>query len=204
MPYKTDDIPEEIRGEVENDLSLGQRARVLLSKLMDDPDKTKAFAFKRRLKEVAPELKLPDIEAIDSVLPAVQAEIGAIGNKLDKFITDFQAGNKTAKEAQEQADFEAEVGRVKSRYQLTDDGMAKVFERMKAMNSPDVEGAAAAYTDNLPRTKPVGGSGMTPARLNFVGSGKIDEDWAKLHDPSTRDDWFDEQVMAVLAEAEAA
>jgi len=186
----------EVRTQVENDIALGQRARNLLDKLWSDPKE--GLAFKRKAKAIMPELRIPDIEAIDSVAPVIEAQIGEVQTGLNKLIERLDKQDTTAKEARETADFEAACAAARKEYQLTDDGWNKVIERMKATNNPDPAAAAAWVTDHMPRQKPVGGSGFGPQKLNLFGAGKIDEDWKDLHtDPNA---WFDKTVAGILDE----
>jgi len=185
------------RSHIESEIALGQRARGLLDKLWSDPKE--GMAFKRKAKAIMPELRIPDVEAIDSVAPVIEARIGDVDTKLNKLIERLDTNDKKTREKNEEADFEAACAAARKEYQLTDDGWAKVIERMKATNNPDPAAAAAWVTDHMPRPKPIGGSsGFGPQKLNLFGSGRVDEDWKELHqDP---DAWFDKTVSGILDE----
>lgn len=151
-------------------------------------DSKYGMVMKEAVKEKFPTATIPEVDVIRTARVAEQkaAEIaeGAV-KKIDERISAFEktwnARDESAKAAKEEAEFSQEVEATKRKYNLTSEGMQKVFDRMKERNNPDVESAAAWVTDHESKPSPVPGNNYTPQSLNLYGSADGDKEWAELN-----------------------
>ena len=168
-----------------------KRADDLLQSMLRDPvegPKVRAAA----------KVKFPDVTfAEDRLDPIVERFQGQLEDerKITKALQDrLDAKDAAEAEAAASRKFETDLAGVKTKLNLTDEGVAKVLERMKATkNYTDIEGAAHAVIADSP--KPAANQAVPnwlPQKLNLFGSADYDESLAKLHrDPQG---YMDEQL----------
>lgn len=180
-------------------LRLLERDANLAAALWNDPQH--GMKIKEIAKEKWPNSNIPELDAIREVRKNetdILAKVDAKEKALEDRISAFEKAQKDRdeKDAEKVATsrFESEVEATKKKYQLSAEGMEKVFSRMKEKNNPDVEAAAAWVTDHQAASAPLGQSSAEPA-FNPYGSKTEDADWALLN----RNPWdgkFAEQEIA--------
>lgn len=151
-------------------------------------DEKVGMALKERWKEKHPEANIPEVVVAQSTRK-VEQEILAKVEAKEKAVDDkISAWEKKQKEKEDKdADllatkaFESEVEATKKKYQLTSEGMEKVFSRMKEKNNPDVEAAAAWVTDHEVKASPTTTSSYSPQNMDLYGSNSGDKEWEDLN-----------------------
>lgn len=167
-------------------LALLQQTAQLTKALWDDPKH--GMMVKEAAKDKFPDAVIPEVDTIralrkteESVTSRIDAATKALEDRLaasEKALKDKEDADAEAKETKK---FAKAVDATKKKYQLTPEGMEKVFARMKEMNNPDVEAAAAWVTDHQAMTKPTDVSNYSPSDMNLYGSGREDAEWAELN-----------------------
>jgi hypothetical protein len=183
--------------EVEEDqLKLMAQARNLLGRLYGDPKL--GTQFKQLLKAHNPNLSIPEIDAarphverLDKIEKTTSDAIGALSKKFDDYL-DKQ------RERDEDADLHGKLGRVRSDFSLTDEGMEKLKKLMVDRNIADPEAAAALMTRQTPPA-PAAPSGFRPDRWNLT---RNTDDSSKhlLDDP---EGWMEDEATRVWQEVAA-
>lgn len=177
-------------------LELANKYQTLYNKLWNDPKE--GLAFKRKVKELVPEAQIPELDMIDTTVKpfeekmAKQAEENkALKDRLDNI-------EKRSKDEKEESDLVKSLDSARKKFHLTDEGFDKAVARMKEMNNPDAEAAAAWVASQEKKARPVGSSSFAPSALNLYGSNKVDESMADLHrDPIA---WQDATIQTMLDE----
>ena len=114
----------------------------------------------------------------------------------DKF-TKFQNEHLNAKE---EVALEKKLRTAQSQYGLTDDGLNKAIERMKAEGHTDIDAAASWVVRQEPKVKPVSSPNFMPSSLNLYGSNQADDQWKELNlNPSA---YADKEIMNILSNPE--
>jgi len=151
-------------------------------------DEKVGMTVKERYKEINPEANIPEVVVAQSsrrveqeLISKVEAKEKAVDDKISAWEKKMQERDDADSNKVAEAAFSSEVEATKKKYQLTDEGMAKVFERMKAKNNPDVEAAAAWVTDHEVKAAPVQNSSFSPNDMNLYGSSQGDNEWAELN-----------------------
>ena len=183
-------------------LAILQKADAFLGTLLNDSDVGEAIQVKA--KKVFPNARFA-ADAAEPFVAPLKKQIEQEREARTKLQERLDARDKTELEAKETADLEGSLDRARKTYKLTDEGMEKVYKRMRAMNNPDAESAAAWVTDNEPRPAPTPASSYTPQSLNLIGAGEKsdDPDTQLLHRDPLK--FFDMETAKILAEpAEAA
>lgn len=163
-----------------------ERVNKLTNDLWNDPNL--GLKVKELVKEKYPNSNLPEVDAIrtsrkveSEILSRVDAKEKALEDRISAFEnSQKERDTKAADEKSKQA-FESDVESTRKKYQLSPEGMEKVFARMKEKNNPDVEAAAAWVTDHEVKAAPINSSGYTPQNLNVFGSSQEDKDWELLN-----------------------
>ena len=166
-------------------LDLLNGVSTLNNALWNDPKV--GMVMKERTKELYPNANIPEVDAVVSarkveheLLTKVEAKEKAIEDRIAAFEAKQLATDEAAKNAQAEKTFSAEIDATKKKYNLTAEGMEKVFARMKEKNNPDVESAAAWVTDHEVKA-PVQNSNHSPSNMNLYGSSDGDAEWASLN-----------------------
>lgn len=164
--------------------------------------KEKGAQFRRILKDVNPELNIPDDLADSTIAPIkgevdeTRKEVKGLAERLDKFLEDN--GNEKATTA-----LKKDLDDAKKKYGLDDEGMTKVMQRMKDKNNPDVESAAAFIAASAPKPQPISDHGLNSIGLDLFGTTRQEDEFKELHtggDPFKPGGWFDKTTTKILNE----
>lgn len=151
-------------------------------------DEKVGLPIKERYKELHPNANIPEVEVAKSAKKVHDEILSKVEATKKETVDRIEAFEKAQKEREDkdtqkraETEFASEIESVKKKYQLTAEGMEKVFSRMKEKNNPDVESAAAWVTDNEPKTSPTHSSNYSPASLHPFGAGTEDKAWELLN-----------------------
>lgn len=187
----------------DTELAVKNRAVALLDRMWNDPKE--GMTFKKKVKELVPDAKIPELDIIASATAPLVAEIEeqkkankTLAGRLDNW-------EKSHKDSREENDLQLQLNSIKKQYSFTDEGMQKVIDRMRSKNNPDAEAAAAWVASQERKSRPVTDSALLPSAMNLFGSNSEDETWAELNkDPRG---WADRELVKMInefAEADAA
>lgn len=178
----TDEIVEVSRSR----LNLLEGVAKLKDELWNDPKY--GMQIKEMVKEKYPNANIPEVDmarANRRVEGEVLAKFDEKEKALNARIEAFEKSQKEKEDKDAQAkaerEFAGEVESVKKKYQLTPEGMEKVFARMKEKNNPDVEAAAAWVTDHEVKEQPPVSSPYAPQSFDLYGSQSGDKAWEDLN-----------------------
>lgn len=143
--------------------------------------------IKEMVKEKFPQANIPEVDAARAarkveteVLEKFTAREKAIDEKIASFNKAQEDRDTEHRTRKEEKEFEVEVDSVRKKYQLTAEGMEKVFARMKAKNNPDVEAAAAWVTDHESKA-PMQENSFTPQGIDMYGANSGADEWRELN-----------------------
>lgn len=161
----------------------------LMESLWNDPKygmKVKEFT-----KEKFPNANIPEIDTLQEVrktendlIAKFEAKEKGLDDKISAWEKKQQEKETKENDDRETARFESEVQTTKKKYQLSAEGMEKVFARMKEKNNPDVEAAAAWVTDHEQAARPIEQPGYGSQGMDFqnsFSSAQDDKDWELLN-----------------------
>lgn len=162
-----------------------QRSVDLFDKLYHDPEF--GPALRKKAKETYPDIRVPE-DSLGPLVAPLQKQIETLAEQ-NKALIDKMA--KREADEQERATFQSLESRVTSavsKFSLTDEGRAKMLDRMKETgNYTDPEAAAAFIAHTAP--KPAALPSWAPQSMNLFGSKEYDESLALLHrNPSAYED----------------
>lgn len=184
-------------------LALANKYQSLYDKLWNDPED--GLNFKRKVKKLLPDAQIPELDMIDVTVKPFEEKMGKIAEENKVLHARLDSIEKSKKDEKEEADFSKSLDAARKKFHLTDEGFDKAITRMKEMNNPDAESAAAWVAAQEKKTKAVGSSSFAPSALNLYGSNKIDESLADLHrDPQAWQDNEIEKMLNEFADQEAA
>jgi hypothetical protein len=174
----------------------------LTNEIWNDP--VLGMKVKELVKEKYPNANIPELDNFRSVQKA-EADIITRVDAKEKALTDrIEAFEKAQKEREEkdvtakaERDFASDVEATKRKYQLTPEGMEKVFTRMKEKNNPDVEAAAAWVTDHEPKQDPLTSSNYSPSNMDLFGSSSGDKEFEEINKHAFDGKWFDKEVRSI-------
>ena len=194
----TDEIVEITRSR----LNLLEGVSKLNNELWNDPKL--GMQVKELVKEKYPNANIPEIDAARSVKKAesdILTKVEEANKATLARIEAFEAAQKKEKEdsiaAKAEKDFASEIEATKRKYQLTPEGMEKVFARMKEKNNPDVEAAAAWVTDHEPKQDPLMNSSYSPTNMDVFGSSSGDKEFEEINKHAFDGKWFDKEVRKI-------
>ena len=151
-----------------------RRAEALIFDLWNDPEygpKIQAAA-KKKFGDAQTMDDSPLFKIMQQETTAIKAQLADALDRLNK---------RDEKDTQEKSfkELEASVDAAVRKYGLTDEGKAKMLDRMKESKIFDADVAGAWVAHSTPPTPP------TPTwksqKLNLFGSAEADESWKKLH-----------------------
>lgn len=167
-------------------LAMLENVGKMASELWND-DKV-GLTIKERWKEKHPEANVPEVviaqntRKVESDLSSkLEAKEKAIDAKIDAWEKKQLEKERLEADKISESAFTSEVEATRKKYQLSAEGMEKVFSRMKEKNNPDVEAAAAWVTDHEPKAAPLSGSNYSAQNLDVYGSGSGDKAWETLN-----------------------
>jgi|SRR5579863_2145664 len=172
------------------------RAKELLDKIWGDPDigaKVRAAA-----KATFPDITLPD-EQVAPVIAPIRAELDELRAANKKLVEDAEKRAKDEADKAAASSFEKKLADARAKFNLTDEGVAKVLARMKETgNFTDVESTAALIVSQMPAPKPTTGPSWLPQSMNLFGSQEHDEKFEKLHRNPLG--YMDDELRAFVAD----
>jgi len=175
------------------------RARALVNKLWGDPEL--GAKVRKAAKDLFPDVSIPE-DQVDPVIAPLKGQLEATQAELKALKEEREAEKRAAAEAATQRSLESALEAARKKYSLTDEGFAKMVERMKEkQNFTDAESAAAWVASETPPPKPTSGPSWTPQALDLYGSKHADEKFKLLH--SDPDAFFDMEVKDILDAAAA-
>ncbi len=163
-------------------LALLEGQSKLNQELWNDPKY--GLQIKEMVKDKYPHANIPELDAFKAVkesesqiLSKVAEKEKAVDEKIAAFEKTWQERDEKVASEKQEREFASEVEATKKKYQLSAEGMEKVFARMKEKNNPDVEAAAAWVTDHQVAAKPVDSNNFSPQDMNLYGSSHADAEW---------------------------
>lgn len=183
-------------------LNLLEGVSKLNNELWNDPKL--GMQVKELVKEKYPNANIPELDAIrsvkkseDEILVKVDAANKAALDRIEAFEKAQKERDEKDINAKAEREFANDVEATKKKYQLTQEGMEKVFARMKEKNNPDVEAAAAWVTDHEPKQDPLMGSNISPANMDLFGSSSGDKEFEEINKHAFDGKWFDKEVRKI-------
>lgn len=174
----------------------------LTSSIWNDPKL--GMQVKELVKEKYPDANIPELDAMRSVQKAEGEILTKVEASKKETIDRIEAFEKAQKDRDEkelnakaEKDFASEIEATKRKYQLTPEGMDKVFARMKEKNNPDVEAAAAWVTDHEPKQDPLMNSNYSPANMDLYGASSGDKEFLEINKHAFDGKWFDKEVRKI-------
>lgn len=140
-------------------------------------------AVRRKAKTMYPDVTIPE-DQTDPIIATVNSELEAIRKERAEWDAQKKAQEELMATAQARAALEAQIGSARDKFSLTDDGMAKMLDRMKTTgNYSDAEAAAAWVAQQTPQ--PRAAPAWLPQDLNLFGTKDGSDERFKLlhHDP---------------------
>lgn len=167
-------------------------------------DEKVGMANKERTKELFPNAVIPEVDALHTVRKSESDILAKVEATKTETLSRIEAFEKAQKERDEkdanakaEREFAADIENTKKKYQLTSEGMEKVFARMKEKNNPDVEAAAAWVTDHEPKQSPLTNSSYSPQGLDVFGSSSGSDDFKEINETAFTGQWFDKEVRRI-------
>jgi hypothetical protein len=165
-------------------------------------NKENGSAFRRALKAANPAARIPEEDA-DAVAAPVLSELEKLKEENKKLLERMDAKDKAETDGKVEADMRAAIAQVRKDYNFDDEGMEKVFARMREKQNPDVEAAAAYIAKTLPKPQTVKEPGFAPqladTKTVFGAADGDDADMALLHSGRPWD-FFDKTAAKILNE----
>ena len=167
-------------------------------------DEKIGMTVKERAKELLPNSNIPEVDAMRTarkteteILTKVEAKEKALEDRISAFEKAQKERDEKDLSAKAEREFAADVEGTKKKYQLTAEGMEKVFARMKEKNNPDVEAAAAWVTDHEPKQSPLTSSNYSPQNLDVFGSSSGRDEFKEINEHAFDGKWFDKEVRKI-------
>ena len=183
----------------DNQLTALQRAQKLVDALWSDKDQ--GAKIRAKAKELFPDIRTVD-EAAEPVVAPLRAALEEKDKQLKELGDKVSAFLKEKEDKELEASFETKLSKARSKYNLTDEGMQKVLDRMKeTKNFTDVDGAAAAVLFDTPAPKPTSGPSWMPQSINLFGSQEREEKWESLHNNPQK--YMDDQLREFVRDPDA-
>lgn len=178
----------------DNELEVLRQSKALLDGMWNGKQ---SHEFKKLLKVHNPELRIPEIDVVEEARKPIDEKLTAQEKRLEALQKKMEERETQDKDSKEQAALEKELGDVKKKFSLTEEGMNKVIERMKEKKSYDPEAAAAWVMQQTPKATPSSDSRLgLPGKMDLYGTAKQDKDFEQLHkDPMQ---FFDQEVSNIF------
>ena len=172
--------------------------------MLEDPKV--GLGLKRQIKEKFPTAQIRDLEIIDQVTKPYDEKINVLQTALENVQKEFSELKTSGETEKAEAKLRDSLASVRTKYSLTDDGMAKVIEAMRDRNlAHDPEAAAALIVAQMPKAKPTSSrESLLSPNLDIYGmqSATLDEKWATLHSKPWQ--FFNDEIISVIDEANQA
>ncbi len=178
------------------ELAVQRRAVALLDKMITDPKD--GLSMKRKIKELVPDAKFPELDIIDTTTAPLIAALDE-QKKTSKTLADrLDSWEKSQKDSREEGELQSQLDHIRKQYSFTTEGMQKVIDRMKEKNNPDADSAAAWVAAQERKARPVTDSALLPQALNLYGSNSEDESWKELNKDPIK--WADNELVKMINE----
>lgn len=184
------------------DAPVKDRYQTLVEQIWND--KTLGAGVRKKAKELMPELDIID----DHITPVVEPLIASFKEQSEAMKAELDALKAEAKERKEsesqakvENDMRAAIDSAQAKYTLTDEGRAKMIDRMKeTKNFTDAEAAAAWVAQQTPAPKSPGPT-WAPKSMDLFGTKNQDEAFKLLHrDPEA---YADAELMRFSQDPDA-
>lgn len=189
-------------------LSAAEGSAKLMDSLWNDPKY--GLKIKEFTKEKFPNANIPEVDTIkhvrkteEDLRTSMSADKKAVEDLISGFRKEREDEKSVEKEARETARFQNDVEATKKKYQLSAEGMEKVFARMHEKNNPDVEAAAAWVTDHEQAAKPLEQPGYGSQSMDFqnsFNSTQEDKDWELLNKDPFDMKFADQEIRRITAD----
>jgi hypothetical protein len=187
-------MPEPTREQLQ-----AQRTAELHARLWNDTSEVGA-SYRKKAKEFFPEITIPDEQLKPFVAP-LESQLAATKAELDEIRKERAAEKSEREDNRIRRTLEEAVTQARDKFSLTDDGAAKMLDRMKATgNYSDAEAAAAWVAQQTPPAPPPGPS-WAPKSMNLYGTKEADDRFKMLHrDPA---EFMDQELQRFVANPDA-
>lgn len=166
--------------------------------------KETSTAFKRMVKKVNPDAKIPDLDLAEEFAEPINAELKTTREALAALKKEVDEDRSKRKDTELLTDIHSRIDSVARENNLTDEGKAGVIELMQKRQIADPEAAAALYLKSLPKAKVQKAQAILPQKFNLFGVNspeKQDEKVDKLFkDPMG---FLDDEITEILNEEAA-
>lgn len=183
-------------------LNLLEGVSKLNNELWNDP--IHGMKIKEIVKEKYPNANIPEVDVVRSSKKSETEILTKVEEVKKETVARIEAFEKSQKERDEresnakiEKSFADEIEATKKKYQLTAEGMEKVFSRMKEKNNPDVESAAAWVTDHEPKQDPLMNSNYSPSNIDLYGASSGDKEFEEINKHAFDGKWFDKEVRKI-------
>lgn len=168
------------------------KAVELYNQLWAHPDPETRKRVREHVKSVIPEIQLPTDE-FEPVVAPLRDENKALRAAIEKLEKDNEERTKRESEAATFKSMESQVDAAVKEYSLTDEGRAKMLDRMKETGNYGDPAAAAAWVASKAPPAPPPNPLWAPQDMNLFGSKEKDENLASLH--RNPEKYLDNQLM---------
>jgi hypothetical protein len=168
-------------------------------------DKEHSLSFKKMVKAKIPGARIPELDIGEQIVEPIRTELVEANAKVSALTERLDKMQKDREDADLDGKFRTALTSTQQKYKLTDEGMSKVMDVMKARQLADPEAAAALYLRDLPPVKPAGGPGYLPQNIDMFGSQqgeKAEEKVRSLHNNPMN--FFDNEVREILSDPQYA
>lgn len=171
----------------------------LYEQLFNHSDVEVRNKVRAHVKQQFPNVQLPTDE-IEPLVAPLRAENEALKERFAKLEA---AEAERAKADADRNALNAMAGQLETavkEYNLTDDGRAKMIERMSQTGNYSDPAAAAAWVASKVPPPPPPVPGWAPQNMNLFGSAEKDDQFASLH--KNPEKYMDDQLMAFVRDPE--
>lgn len=161
-------------------------------------DKEKGLEVKRSAKAKFPELRIPELDTIETVTKPYDQKLSKMEDENKQLRDRFDKYERERIERDEEAEFSKDLDGAFKKYSLTEDGKKKAIDRMRDKKSVDAEAAAAWVVSQEPRQKATASSNYLPQSMNLYGSTEKDDKWGDLNKDPVK--FADREIANILSD----
>lgn len=150
------------------------RAMKLVDNLTTDPKL--GPDVRKRAKELFSDIHTVE-DDVDPLVAPIRQSVSELAEQNKKILERLEARDKADADAKAEIALSEKLARARSEFGLTDDGYAKMIDRMKATgNLTDPEAAAAYIVSKAPKPQPTSTPSFLPQSANLFGSSSKSDD----------------------------
>ena len=174
------------------------------SKLLESltGDKDVGIATQKKLQQIDPSLRFPNLEISETVTAPLRAELNDTKAALKRIEDERKAEREAAANAAAESKVRDSISRAQAKHKLSQEATDNLLKFMTDKGIADAEIAAPAFLETLPKPPaPIAPSAYTPQYAQLFGTGDnmgSDENIASLHRDPVK--WFDQEVGRIMAE----